>query len=30
MTRFVHQCGAALQFVIWIALWVLIAASLVG
>jgi len=30
MTRFVHQCGAALQFVMSLALLVVLVVSLVG
>jgi hypothetical protein len=30
VTRFLHQCGAAFQFVIWVALWILAAAAVVG
>ena len=25
MTRFMHRCGAALQFVMWLTLWVVLA-----
>lgn len=30
VTRFMHQCGAALQFMVWVALWLLVAAAVFG
>lgn len=29
MTQIVHRCGAALQFVAWISLWVLLASAVI-
>jgi hypothetical protein len=29
MTRLAHQCGAALQFAAWLALWIILAAVVV-
>jgi hypothetical protein len=29
MTRIMHQCGAAIQFMVWIALWTLLVLALV-
>ena len=30
MTRFVHQCGAVAQFVVWAGLWLLVVAAVFG
>lgn len=30
VTRFIHQCGAALQFMVWIALWLFVATAVIG
>lgn len=30
MTRFVHQCGAALQLMVWIALWLFVGTAVIG
>ena len=29
MTRIMHQCGAALQFVMWVAFWVVLTLAIV-
>ena len=30
MTRFMHQCGAAVQFLLWVSVWVVLLAALVA
>ena len=30
VTRFIHQCGAAVQLVVWIALWLFVATAVIG